>query len=406
MNERLSRNHTLVRYDGRGMGLSDRNATDFSLQAKVRDLEAVIDSLALTKCAIMGISEGGPTAVAYTVKHPERVSRLLLYGSNPAFNQGVDTEEGRQMLETMVHLARVGWGNDHPSFRQFFTAMFMPDATGDAARFFSDFQRASASGESVVAMLEALVRFDVRDEAPSVSVPTLVAHRRGDTAVPFESGREFAALIPGARFLPLEGRNHVPMPDEPDTAKLLDAIDRFLAEDTAQAEGPAKTPTGLVTILFTDMAGSTDLTQRVGDEKAQEAVRKHNSVVREALKEHEGSEIKHTGDGIMASFGSGRRALECAVAIQRALGDDDSVQVRIGLNAGEPVAEERDLFGTSVQLAARVCAKAEPGQILVSNVVRELTMGKGFLFADVGDVALKGFEDPVRLYEVRWRQEA
>ena len=152
------------------------------------------------------------------------------------------------------------------------------------------------------------------------------------------------------------------------------------------------------------MVGSTDLTQRVGDDRAQEAVRRHNSVVRQALKEHGGNEIKHTGDGIMASFGSGRRALDCAVAIQRVFDDEDSpMLVRIGLNAGEPVAEEEDLFGTSVQLAARVCAKAEPGQILVSNVVRELTMGKGFLFAEVGDVVLKGFEDPVRLYEVRWQ---
>ena len=217
-NQILSQHYTLVRYDGRGMGLSDRNTADFSLEAKVKDLEAVIDGAGIDRCAIMGLSEGGPTAVAYAVKHPDRVSRLVLYGSNPSFNQMAETSEGRQLADAMINLARVGWGSDHPSYRQFFTAMFMPDAPAEALRTFSQYQRASAPPESVVAMIEALIKFDVRDLAPQVSVPTLVIHRRGDTAVPFESGREFAALIPGARFLPLEGRNHIFMPDEPEAA--------------------------------------------------------------------------------------------------------------------------------------------------------------------------------------------
>lgn len=167
------------------------------------------------------------------------------------------------------------------------------------------------------------------------------------------------------------------------------------------------------------MEGSTTLTQRLGDAKAQEVLREHNTIVRDALKVHGGSEIKHTGDGIMASFGSASRALECAIAMQRAFDERNSgvgahgraplpepVRVRIGLNAGEPVAEERDLFGTAVPLAARVCARAEPGQVLAANVVREMSAGKGFLFSDCGDVVLRGFEDPVRLYELRWEPEA
>ncbi len=415
-NQILSQHYTLVRYDGRGMGLSDRNTADFSLEAKVKDLEAVIDGAGIDRCAIMGLSEGGPTAVAYAVKHPDRVSRLVLYGSNPSFNQMAETSEGRQLADAMINLARVGWGSDHPSYRQFFTAMFMPDAPAEALRTFSQYQRASAPPESVVAMIEALIKFDVRDLAPQVSVPTLVIHRRGDTAVPFESGREFAALIPGARFLPLEGRNHIFMPDEPEAARFLQALDGFMAPDTAAAASPVATQSGLVTILFTDMEGSTALTQRLGDAKAQDILREHNTVIRDALKAHGGSEIKHTGDGIMASFGSASRALNCAVAIQQAFTPPDpslsvraetpySVRVRIGLNAGEPVAEERDLFGTAVQLAARICARAEPGQVLAANVVRELAAGKGFLFSDHGDVALRGFEDPVRLYEVRWASE-
>ena len=163
------------------------------------------------------------------------------------------------------------------------------------------------------------------------------------------------------------------------------------------------------------MEGSTALTQRLGDAQAQELVRAHNAIVRDALQSHGGSEIKHTGDGIMASFPSASGALECAIAIQRAFEADSRdprpstlspIRVRIGLNAGEPVVEEEDLFGTAVQLARRICDHGEAEQILASNVVRELASGKGFLFADIGDVIPKGFEEPVRLYEVRWREEA
>jgi len=139
-------------------------------------------------------------------------------------------------------------------------------------------------------------------------------------------------------------------------------------------------------------------------------LRTHNAILRDALQAHGGSERKHTGDGIMPSFASASRALECAIAMQRALAShnesaEEPIRVRVGLNAGEPVAEEKDLFGTAVQLAARICAHAEPGQILVPIVVRELAAGKKFLFADLGETALRGFEDPVRLYEVRWREE-
>ena len=402
----LAQNHLFVRYDGRGMGLSDRDIEDYSLDAKVRDLEAVIDALGVEKCAIFGGSEGGPTAIAYTVRHPDRVSRLVLYGS---FARFPNVQEGEQQVETMISLIRLGWGSDLPAHRQFFTGMFMPDAGGEAVRGFTEFQRNAASAESVAALLSALVRIDVTDLLPRVNVPTLVIHRRNESAIPFESGRELAALIPGARFLPLEGRNHAMQPDEPENEVFRKAVEEFLAEDEKAASAPPATVSGApLTILFTDMEGSTTLTQRLGDARAQELLRAHNELIREGLKAHGGHEIKHTGDGIMASFASASHALECAVAIQKAFASrndaqpEEPVRVRIGLNAGEPVAEDEDLFGAAVQLAARVCAHAQPGQILASNVVRELTMGKGFLFSDQGDVALRGFEDPARLYEVYW----
>jgi class 3 adenylate cyclase len=164
-------------------------------------------------------------------------------------------------------------------------------------------------------------------------------------------------------------------------------------------------------IAFTDIVGSTRLTQRLGDRAAMNILREHDEIVRAALKEHEGREIKHTGDGIMACFQSVTSALESTIVVQRRLFEvnkdrgDEAVQVRVGLNAGEPVQDGGDLFGAVVQLARRVCDAAEPNSILTANVVRELAMGKGFLFKDCGETLLKGFDDPVRLHEVHWHPE-
>ena len=402
VHSRLAERYRYHRYDARGWGLSDRDVTDFSLEKKLLDVEAVVENAGLERFAVFGASEGGPTAITYAVRHPERVSHLILLGTF-AWSPPPATPEERELLKAMLMTIGPGWGKDTPAFRQLWTARFMPEGDLEMIRWFNELQRMSGSAGTVMALIGSIAQIDVRDLLPLVQAPTLVAHARGDLAVPFEGGREIASVIPNARFLPLESNNHLMLPGEPANDVLLKAVVDFIGEpDTATKTSVS--PSGLVTILFTDMVGSTDLTQRVGDDKAQEAVRQHNFAVRDALKAHAGKEIKHTGDGIMASFASARGAVDCAVAIQRALAAGDSVRVRIGLNAGEPVAEEQDLYGTSVQMAARVCAEADAGEILVSNVVRELAAGKGFLFNDRGDHALKGFEDPVRVYEVRWRE--
>ena len=218
--------------------------------------------------------------------------------------------------------------------------------------------------------------------------------------------------IPDARLVLLEGEAVVAYVG--DTDSVLDAISGFLGDDEAPADEVEADATTFRTILFPDIESSSALRQRLGDARAQELVRVHNSIVRDALKDHQGREVKHTGDGIMASFSSAAEALQAAIVMQRGVAGhaeehpDSPLAVYIGLNAGEPIAEEQpdgrgDLFGTSVDLASRICGHAEPGQIVVSNVVRELAAGKEFLFADLGETELRGFEDPVRLYEVRWQ---
>ncbi|UCD58030.1 MAG: alpha/beta hydrolase, partial [Candidatus Hydrogenedentota bacterium] len=194
-----------IRYDGRGMGLSDREVSDFSLEAHVRDLEAVVEAAGIERFGLSGLSQGGPTAITYAVRHPERITHLVLYGSYARPRPGglnLETAEGRAQVEAMLRLMRYGWGSDTPAFRQMFTGLFMPEADSDSLREFNEMQRASTSGETAVALFTAMMDVDVTDLLPKVSAPTLVIHRKGDAIVPFERGRELATTIPGARFLP------------------------------------------------------------------------------------------------------------------------------------------------------------------------------------------------------------
>ncbi|MGB6836175.1 MAG: adenylate/guanylate cyclase domain-containing protein, partial [Dehalococcoidia bacterium] len=241
-----------------------------------------------------------------------------------------------------------------------------------------------------------------------VKAPTLVLHRRQLSWLSADIARGLASQIPDARLALLEGESGAIFLG--DTRAVLTAISQFMGEGeeaAAVAEPPAAG--AFRTILFTDVEGSTALTQRVGDTRARDVLRTHERIVRDALRAHGGSEVKTMGDGIMASFPSATWALECAIAMQRAFAEhnesaEEAIRVRVGLNAGEPIAEEDDLFGTAVIVAARIAAKAEGGEVLASDVVRQLVAGKGFLFSDRGDAVLRGFEDPVRLYEVRWRE--
>lgn len=185
-------------------------------------------------------------------------------------------------------------------------------------------------------------------------------------------------------------------------------VEEFLGKIEEPSPGEPWAESALRTILFTDMEGSTALTQKLGDDMAMEVLRTHDRIAQDAISSHRGRSIKHTGDGIMACFPSVVRGLRCAIAIQQGLeelsgqGYEPRIRVRIGLSAGEPVTENDDLFGTSVQLAARICAACDPDAILAASVVRELSAGKGFDWEDQGETVLRGFEEPVRLFALRW----
>jgi class 3 adenylate cyclase len=185
------------------------------------------------------------------------------------------------------------------------------------------------------------------------------------------------------------------------------AVEAFLGRVVGHPPGEAYVDSAFRAILFTDLEGSTRLTQALGDEGAMAIIRRHDAVVRAALAATGGVEVKHTGDGLMASFPSVVSAVRCAITIQRTLASDGDrpIAVRIGLSAGEPVSERGDLFGSAVQLAARLCARAAPGSVLVSGAVRDLAQGKGFDFRKRPTLRLKGFAEPVRAFEVAWAPE-
>jgi pimeloyl-ACP methyl ester carboxylesterase/DNA-binding CsgD family transcriptional regulator len=227
--EALSRRFTLVRFDQRGCGLSDRNVAEITFEAWVRDLEAVADAASLERFAVLGVSQGAAIAVAYAARHPERVSHLILYGG---YAQGWVNREltprEREKFDMLGKLIEHGWTGKDPSLRQVFTMQFIPGAGVEQVRAFNELMRLSAPTETALRIYRAFGAIDVRAEAPRVTCPTLVLHSTGDLRVPFEAGRTLAGLIPGARFVPLDSENHLLVEDEPALRRLLEAIDEFV----------------------------------------------------------------------------------------------------------------------------------------------------------------------------------
>lgn len=399
--EDLARGVTLVRYDMRGSGLSDRDVSDFSVPTLVRDLEAVVDHLKLERFTLLTLGLlSGPIAMTYAASHPERVTGLVL---SSAYLRGEGIMSPQQQKAMLSYIETFG-------YPLAVDANMKPEDLKNLQEVVR-IQKAASSNATMAEVARTMVGTDLSDVIGRLGEPILIMHGRNDDIIPFQLGRELALHLPQAQFVPLEGSTGSPWTMQ---QSILAEIRRFLSLDvTPTAPPPAAAAAGsLVTILFTDIEDSTALTQHLGDERAQEMIHAHNSIVRDALRSYAGSEIKHTGDGIMASFPTASGALECAISIQRAVAahaegvDHHPLRVRIGVNAGEPVADGDDLFGTAVQLARRICDSSGGTEIFVSDVVRQLAAGKRFLFADRGTEALKGFEDPVRLYELRWRDES
>ena len=229
--EELSHGHTLIRYDERGNGLSDWDVKDLSFEAWVRDLEAVVDAAGLQQFSLFANSQAGTVAIAYAVRHPERVKRMVLHGAYARGWLHRDlTDQQREEEKLLIDLMRVGWGRQNPAFRQVFAMQLRPDATLEDLKAFDEQMLISTSSENAARLESEMHRTDVRHLAPLVRVPTLVIHSRGDAGVPFEEGRLLASMIPGAQFVALESNNHLLTEHEPAWAKFVSALRAFLDE--------------------------------------------------------------------------------------------------------------------------------------------------------------------------------
>jgi len=385
--ERFAARHQFVRFDTRGTGLSTREVDAYSLDTIVSNLEAVADAAVVGRFTLIGAMNSGAAAIAYAASHPERVSRLLLwcaYARGPKFFGDPGTRVLRDMVDRDWHMltetasrSRFGWGADAH------------------AREYAAQWRASITPRMQSMLMDSLHDLDVTPLLSSVVAPTLVRQRE-DRGI--DIARRIADGIAGATLVTFPGVSAAPYLE--DAERVWATIAPFIGDDVS---APARGRGSIHTILFTDMERNTELLQRAGDEAWRALLREHERITRARLVAHGGSEIKTTGDGFMASFASAADALECAMGLQRAFaahnaGAEQAIVVRCGLNAGEPIAENNDLFGTAVTLAARIMSEAVGGEVLVSDVIRQLVAGKKFTFDDRGLRRLKGFDEPVRLW--------
>jgi class 3 adenylate cyclase/pimeloyl-ACP methyl ester carboxylesterase len=391
----------VVRYDMRGTGLSDREVDDVSNEALVRDLDAVVRASGAQQFTLWGSTLSGPRALAYAAAHPDMVRRLVLHRT---FARARDTMSEEQ-VRNFAELARVNWKMAAQVFADLPVRHELPDAGVHQAQVYVQ----STSGEFVARLLmNGFEHTDVTSLLPDLRVPVLLLHRTEDPMFSFRMAQDLAAKIPNARLRPLpQGIMSYLAAGRID--EVMDIINEFVDDGAAHAAAPRAAHPVIQTLLFTDLVGHTEMMQRIGDDRGRAVLREHERITRETLKEHGGAEVKTMGDGFMASFGSVTQAIECAISLQRAIAErnesaEERLDVRVGLNAGEPIEDGGDLFGSTVILASRIAHRACAGEILVPETVRGLLSGKNFLFSDKGMFEPKGFDDAVRLYEVRWRE--
>ena len=403
--ERLSRRLQVVRYDRRGTGMSQRDVSDFSAEAGERDLLAVVDRLELERFALYTHVVAGDAPLAFAARHSDRVTSLVWWVGLST----ILTPDIQRQLDAMRPLMESEWELYTNVVGRLLNGWNAPEAAQ-----YGEMARAGTTPAVRRAGSEAVRRARAAGFASpeEIRVPTLVAHF-GASQISASTARTIASAIPTAHVIAVPGEVLRVSTFVEDNEVLIAAIADFVEATARDPGAPVRAPElqlgAMRAILWTDIVDHTPMMQRQGDAKGRELLREHERITREELAAHGGTEVKAMGDGFMTWFSSAQKALECAVALQRAFAARNAsgaepLLIRAGLNAGEPIIEDDDLFGTSVIAASRICGQAAGGEIVVSDVVRQLVAGKGFLFADRGEVPLKGFEDPVRLWGVVWTE--
>jgi pimeloyl-ACP methyl ester carboxylesterase/class 3 adenylate cyclase len=390
----------VVVFDKAGVGLSDPVPHIRTLEDRATEIEAVMDAVGFRRAALIGGSDGGPGAMMFAATRPERTRALILCGTYSFYPGGWDTidrdpselwarhlpELGEDYMPSVEQIARVqeigravrfGWGSG-ATF-----SIGLPSVSG-RLRQLAMSERMCASPGMARASLEASFRLDVRPILPTITAPTLVIHAREDPVVPVQCGRYLADHIPGARYLEVDGVDHMPWFTEPN--KVLVGIEEFL---TGSHAAPSQSHRALRTVLFTDMVASTAHAAAAGDERWRAVLQRFGEITADLAERFGGTVVKSTGDGHLATFDGPTQAIRCAEAL-RAEAETLGIEIRAAIHTGECELLDADIGGIAVHIAARILGHAGAGEILVSRTVRDLVVGSGTGFEDRGSVELRG----------------
>jgi pimeloyl-ACP methyl ester carboxylesterase len=374
----------MVCYDKRGQGVSDRESGVPTLDDRLGDLTAVLDAVGVDRVALGGMSEGGTTAAMFAATYPERVSRLVLYGTfahlDPAFGDAV------------MPVWAENWGTPET----YSVEAIAPSKVGDPdfLRWMNRYERQSTTPGGLLAAWRWIREMDLRPVLDSIQCPTLVMHRSGDRLVPVANGHYLAEHIPGARMVELDGDAHSPQWGEVDT--VLSLTEEFL---TGHHSVPQRSERVLATVLFTDIVDSTARAAALGDRAWRGVLDRHDTISRGTVSEWDGRLVKGTGDGMLATFDAPMRGLRCADTLRCTLADA-GITIRAGVHTGEIELRGDDVSGIGVHIAARVAALAGSGELLASRTVKDLVAGSDYTFASRGVHSLKGVPDEWELLAV------
>jgi class 3 adenylate cyclase len=384
--EPLARSYQVFQYDPRGCGHSDRAAIDFSMEAMIRDLEAVIEEADITRFALMAFIDGVPIALTFAARHTGDLTHLVICDGWAEFADSEGTPASQ--VETAIRgkdwglytetFAQVLWGVDDPVITKQFAALMRESCSEDALR--------SAYSE--------MESYNATPLLSRVTVPTLVLHNQNNRWNPLAVGRRLAANIPGARLAVIDDLFWVTVPE-----LVREFTGAAVRAETSRA--PAN-PAGTAIILFADIVDSTVLTERLGDVAFREKARDLDATLRTIINGNGGTPIegKLLGDGVLATFSSASQAIGAALACGKA-GEDGGLPLHLGLHAGDVIREDNNVFGGAVNVAARISGLSAPGEVLVSDTVRSLARtSAGVSFEDRGEQTLKGVGEAVRVWRV------
>ncbi len=385
--ERLAQSFRLILFDKRGTGLSDHGPQYATLETRMEDLRAVLDAVGSSSAVVFGSQEGALMAALYAATYPERTRALVLF--HPAVaGPGTDSREVQENLSEL----RERWGTRELSdeILQQVSPTLYPDEA--YRRWHADALRVGASPAAAYALNRAYSESDVSEVLPAVRVPTLVLYRQGGLEGQDEDALEVARRIPAARAMRLSGSDYADIFQSPEA---VDEIERFVAGEQA----PAIPESVLTTVMFTDLASSTERAAALGDRSWRQLLAAHHALVRRELARFRGEERDTAGDGFFATFDGPARAIRAGQSIISGL-DGLGLRARVGIHVGECELHDRKPTGVAVNIGARVAALAHPGEVLVTRTVRDLVAGSGLRFAERGRHALKGVPGDWELFTV------